>query len=144
MIQPLSMLSLRRPRPYLPCCPAGTVDVKWSAFKDSISLAADECIPASAVKRRRPWISESTLQMVLARHDARKAGNWALEKKLRKQTQKSVRKDRALWLQQLAGNGDWESLRKLRSKRATSQTRLKDSSGEIVSSEARAEALADH
>ena len=67
-----------------------------------------------------------------------------LEKQLRKETQKSVRKDRALWLEELAGRGDWESLRKLRSKNTASQTRLKDIHGEIVSSELRAETLADH
>ena len=130
--------------PPAPSCTLGTVDVEWSTWRDGILSAVDGCIPETKVKKKRPWITEDTLQLIRARLDARIAGDWMLEKQLRKETQKSVRKDRTLWLQELAGQGDWESLRKLRPKNTASQTRLKDTHGETVSSELRAETLADH
>jgi hypothetical protein len=96
------------------------------------------------VKPNRPWISAATLDLIHQRFDARTQEDWLLEKDLKRETRKSARRDRSRWLQDLAGKGDWQSLRKLQREKKDTQTRLQDAQGNIVSSEARANTLADH
>lgn len=125
-------------------CSDHRIDERWSEWRASVSDAAEKCVPAAAPRKTKPWISEATLGLIQRRLDARASADWPLEKQLRKETQKSVRKDRSNWLTDLAGRGDWQSLRKLRQKGRASQTRLQNLQGETVSTELRAETLADH
>ena len=50
--------------------------------------------------------------------------------------------DRAEWLTELAQTGSWDGVRRLRKRPRLAQGRLKDSSGQLVSSEHRADTMA--
>ena len=56
----------------------------------------------------------------------------------------SVRSDRRAWLDGVLAQEDWAQVRKLRKGAPTTQGRLKDSTGRLVSSELRAETMAEH
>ena len=55
----------------------------------------------------------------------------------------SAKKDRAAWLNRLAASGDWQAMKTIRGGRPKQQGRLRNSLGQVVSSEMRAETLAD-
>ena len=57
---------------------------------------------------------------------------------------RSAKADRAKWLEDLAGSGNWDCIKKLRKWRCVRQGRLHNTEGEPVSSEKRAETLAEH
>ena len=71
-------------------------------------------------------------------------GNWNEERRLRKIVQVAVRKDKAHWLEELVATGDWGALQTFRKGRRKQEGRLKDSAGNLVGSECRAETLAEH
>ena len=56
----------------------------------------------------------------------------------------SIAKDKSVWLDALLGSGDWHQIRKLRKGFKPNQGRLRDSNGELVENNARAETLAIH
>ena len=56
----------------------------------------------------------------------------------------SVRRDRRAWLDEVLAQKDWAEVRKLRRGAPTTQGRLKDSTGRLVSSEMQAETMAEH
>ncbi len=56
----------------------------------------------------------------------------------------SVKNDRAEWLNRALASGDWHQIRKLRKRSPANQGRLRDSQGKVVSSEERAETLAEY
>ena len=116
----------------------------WHALRNAFNVAADTCIPKAKATRQKPWISDRTLTLIQRRRQARFMEDWDLEKQLRKDTKRSARQDRATWLTELAGKGDWHSLKQLRGQQRNKQTRLVDRSGNIVSTDRRAETLAEY
>ena len=55
-----------------------------------------------------------------------------------------VKKDREIYLKSLAASGDWHKLRQLRKPKKPSQGRLMDMKGQLVSSEHRAQTMAEY
>ena len=82
--------------------------------------------------------------MIDERNHARHAGDAAKEKTLSMSIRKAVRSDRAAWLDRMAASGDWRQVRALRKGSQAAQGRLTNSTQEIVSSEERAETLAEY
>ena len=121
-----------------------TVEDTWAGLKLKMNDAATKHIPKTKQQPKKPWVSDRTMQLIGRRSDARVASKWNLEKELRKETKRSARKDRAEWLRELAGKGDWSSIKKLRGHQKSVQTRLKDRDGIVVSTEQRSSTLADH
>ena len=66
-------------------------------------------VPELPAKANKPWIRQGTLSLIAERLQARASADRELEQKLHKEVQKSARKDRAEWLKDLAGSGDWNS-----------------------------------
>ena len=66
------------------------------------------------------------------------------EKLLATMIKHSVKRDRAAWLDTLTATGDWNEIRKLRKGFVPKQGRLKNSVGDLVASDMRAETLAEH
>lgn len=56
----------------------------------------------------------------------------------------AARRDKARWLEELIAIGDWNALQIFRKGRRKQEGRLKDSTGNLVGSECRAETLAEH
>ena len=94
--------------------------------------------------RRKPWISQKTLDTIKDRAQARAAGDWAEERRLHKLVRASARRDRRDWLTELAGSASWDRVRKLKQKVSHNQGRLKCASGTLVASDERAQTFADY
>ena len=56
----------------------------------------------------------------------------------------SAKKDKAKWLEELVATGDWKAIKLLQRGPRRQQGRLRNCHGQVVSSEDRAETLADH
>ena len=67
-----------------------------------------------------------------------------VERRMRKEVKNSAKRDRAAWIENLTAKGDWASIKKLTKPRPHPQGRLRDSSGELVSTDCRAETFAQH
>ena len=109
-----------------------------------LSEAATRTLPTALHHAQYPWISAHTVSLIDERHAARVSRNHELEQSLHKQVKKSARHDRTQWLDELASSGDWNSLKQLRKRKQPSQGRLRDSSGDYVSLEMRADTFAKH
>ena len=116
----------------------------WEKVCSAVASATELFVPVVNMKPNRPWISSATLELLRLRREARLSGHWDQEKQLRLEVKRSAKQDRARWLENLASSGDWRSLRRLRKGRPVKQGRLRDANGDLVSSDLRAEALADH
>jgi len=107
----------------------------------SSALAAH--LPNDILPKKKPWISDRTLDLLEKRNSARALGDVASERSLQRRVRKPVKQDRSRWLQQLAGTGDWNNLRRLRKVPTYSQSRLLDAAGRVVDTDERAETFAE-
>ena len=110
----------------------------------TVENAVCHLVPLKQHRPNKPWISETTLHLLDRRRAVRENGKWILEKQLRGEVKRSAKADRAKWLEDLAGSGNWDCIKKLRKWRCVRQGRLHNTEGEPVSSEKRAETLAEH
>ena len=116
----------------------------WNRVCCSVDSAIHHFVPAQSSRANKPWIRAGTLHLLVQRRSAREHGDWILEKQLRRETKKSAKADRAKWLEDLAATGEWAAIKRLRKWRYAKQGRLRNLQGELVSSEHRAETLAEH
>ena len=116
----------------------------YAALCDAFQAAASATLPSRSARPMRPWISERTLRLLDARSLARQTGDWLKEQELNRDIRLTVKGDRARWLDALVATGDWSQVRKLRKGHTPSQGRLRNANGAYVSSEQRAETLAQH
>ena len=121
-----------------------SVDTRWESLCTSMADSVKVNLPNQLSKANKPWIREETLDLIRQRLQARAVGDWELEKHLNKHIKKSAKKDRSIWLEELAGTGDWQALRRLKQGRKAVQTRLCDETGNTVSTEQRADVFAQH
>ena len=120
------------------------MDAYCKRLNTALNAAAERHLPKHAFERKRPWISDATLDLIQQRQEARIAGDWEREKTLYKKTKLSVKRDRGAWLEDMLQTGDWSAVRKIRKGPTPTQGRLKNLAGELVSSECRAEAMAEY
>ena len=95
-------------------------------------------------KPQHPWISNATSQIIARWHEARQYGNINLEKKRTVNINRNVNDDQARWLEDLLTTGDWAQIRKLRRGFSPKKNRLLSKTGEVLDSDDRAEAFAQH
>ena len=119
------------------------VEEAWSSIAASFSMAAS-VVPEAAVVPRQPWISQATLALIGQRAAARATGNHALEQRLHRLVRKSAKTDKGAWLDETVASGSWESIRRLKKPRGKKQGRLMDQAGDLVSSEDRADTMAEY
>ena len=81
-----------------------SVEVSWHNLSQACADAVSG-IPSKAAAVRKPWIGLITLELIQQRHAARSAGNLHLEKTINKAVHKSVRADKAVWLNAALQNG---------------------------------------
>ena len=96
---------------------------------DAFSESAETVLPKSAPVRRRPWISNDTIDLIEKRRLARNAGNSQGEKDLQHEFKGSARNDKKQRLLELAGTGTWAAAKHLRSGTSRSQGRINDENG---------------
>ena len=114
-------------------------DIVTKAFK-----VAERQLPKMPLRRRKPWMSQRTLDIINQRHEARRAGNRAEELRLHLEVKKGAKIDKRRWLLGLAGSGEWQKLRQLRQGTSHSQGRLAGADGELVESNQRADTFAKY
>ena len=78
------------------------------------------------------------------RNAATKEGKKVEAEYYQKLVKQSARADRRVWLQNMASSGDWSQLKTLRKGSSTSKGRLRNLSDEVVSSDRKAETLAEY
>ena len=120
------------------------VNLKYAAMMDSVQEATESTLPKRTVHRQRPWIRDSTLQLIEHRNSARLQGMFGEERYLNKQIRIAVRDDRSRWLDDLVASGSYDAIRKLRKGFCNKQGRLKKPNGAMAASEERANVLAKH
>lgn len=123
---------------------AESVNLLHARMVDAFHGAAAAVLPHASVQQRRPWISASTLDLLQRRNAARSNGTYDEERRIGKLIKSSVARDRRSWLDALLKSGDWGCIRKLRKGFCPQQGRLRDATGQLVSSEMRADTLASH
>ena len=84
-----------------------------SNIQEALLKAAEEVLPTREVRRKRPWISGQTLGALEDRLAARRSGAHAEVEELNRRIRKFVRRDREVWLRDLAGSRDWTKLKAL-------------------------------
>ena len=82
--------------------------------------------PARQYRAYRPWISQTTLQLIKKRDTARANNEYDSERLLTRQIKNQVKADRASWLDSKIPNHDWAAIRKLKSKPLVKSNMLKD------------------
>ena len=114
------------------------------SINSSFLAAAAHTLPPEPRTARRPWISQATLDLICDGRNARRTADYVLEKELNKEIRRSAKRDRAQWLTDLAASCSWDSMRYLKKKRKPAQGRLRNEDGQLVSSEDRAETMANY
>ena len=101
-------------------------------------------LPKRAAQPTRPWINATTLDMIDRRNRARTNHGFHEERSLTEQIRKSAACDCGMCLDELLASGSCDEVRKLRKGFSPKQGRLNNAGGEAVSSEYRAETLAEY
>ena len=128
-----------------PCgCPPSGFDSQCEKITSAFRSAEAEVLTTCPPRAKRSWISTGTLELIQRKLIARSQGRWAEEGLLAKQVKTSAKRDKQEWLDSLAASGNWSALRQLRRPSPPKQGRLTDLSGQLVSSECRAETLAEY
>jgi hypothetical protein len=123
--------------------PIASIQSRW----ENILLAirdAERHIPDMKPVAKKPWIRESTLELIARRKDARLCANRELERALHKAVKRSAKADRGAWLNDIVANGTWQGVKTLKCPRRVRHGRLRDGHGELVCSESRAETMATY
>ena len=120
------------------------LDIDYARLVDAFKHAAKETLPCSTRRPLKPWISSRTLALIEKRQFMRQTHDVEGEQKICKEIRRSVAKDRSEWLDSLVASGEWGKIRQLRKGFAPKQGRLKDTSGNLVDSDCRADTLAEH
>ena len=113
-------------------------------FSTAIHAISKELIPKKQTVARKSWISSASLKLIDHRNWARRQGNYDEEKALQKLIKKSIRNDKSQWLDETVQQGTWNDAKLLRKPRKIQQGRLRNLEGDLVSSESRAETLAEY
>ena len=122
----------------------GDINEISSQINKAFSGAAQSALRSNTITRQKPWISNDTLALIDQRRRARALGNHEEELQLHKEVKRAARRDRRIWLLDLASSGSWNAARRLRTGAVHSQGRLNDENGSPISSELRAERFAKH
>ena len=120
------------------------LNTSWERLRSNLVTAASEVIPEISRSKRRSWISDATLRLIEHRARCRQLADAETEKRAAKEINKSARQDRARWLRDMASQGTWASLTRLRRGRKVAQTRLQPESEAPVRTEDRAATFAKY
>ena len=123
-------------------CENGTADELCSAMATSFQQSAGRCLHQTKRQAHKLWISSRTLHLLEERGQARASRNPHLEKQLHGQVKQSVKIDRSQWFDDFLKTGDWNDIRRLRRGHRPRSGRLKNTDGNVVESDQRAETLA--
>ena len=94
--------------------------------------------------RSNHWISLGTKELFKQRDTARQSGDTAHEQWLNTSIKKAVRRDKRKWLDSQLQGGSWAATKALRKAPGKTPIAIKNTAGEPVESDQRADTLADY
>lgn len=106
--------------------------------------AAEASLPVRAREPNKPWISESTMELIDQRRLARENNDRQEEQRLHKEVRAAAKRDRTEWVDQLLTTGTLEQVKRLRHKTMRRPGKLRDQRGQQVDSDVWAETMAQH
>ena len=116
------------------------VSSQWNGIQDAFR-AARSAVPERSVTPNRPWIRSPTMMLIKQRAAARLENDEAEVKRLHRLVRDSVKADRSAWIENSLASGSLSAIRKLRRPRTAQQGRLRDTSGNLVGSDERADTM---
>ena len=87
------------------------INEKMLKFNDAIHYAIEETIPSKERIKRRPWISDATLQMIEQRLQFRIKLDYIKEQEMNKAIKRQVKIDGQIWLDKLLEDGNWSAMK---------------------------------
>ena len=110
----------------------------------SMQYAATTALPRLKVTARKPWIRNTTLELMQLRNNARSSSQTRLEQELNQKIKAAAKQDRAQWIEQMLESGDWKAIKNYRKGPRRCPGRLRDAQGQLVSTEQRADTMATY
>ena len=86
----------------------------WS---QSFHKAAQLVLGPTKIQKKKPWISDRTLDHISQRNEAKFKHDPVEEARCNKLIKHSVKQDRADWFHDMLKQGDWEAIQKFRKSR---------------------------
>ena len=86
----------------------------WSKLSSTYLQAVERNIPKASSKPRKPWISQSTLDLLEERGRLRQQGDMVKVTKLNRDIRKAAKRDKHNWLDGQLQSGDWGPIGNLR------------------------------
>ena len=118
------------------------VEDNWNAIEAAFGVSA-ATLPDVQHIARKPWISQTTLELLEKRTAARLSCDRIAEREIQKAIRKAAKQDKGNWLDEVVADGSWRGIKRLRKPLAAKQGRMKNKDGELVYSSERADAMAE-
>jgi len=115
----------------------------WDEGKTAMQITV-ETMPRRQNGVVKPWITQSTLDLLDWRSRARAANDKVEEKRLLKEVRKACKHDKTAWVDAQISSGSWDALKRHCRPKPRRQGRLKDMSGGLVDSTQRADTMAEY
>ena len=80
----------------------------------------------------KPWISDTTLNLISERNLMRYEGNYDRESLLSKKVRASAQDDKRKYIQEELANGSWHAVKKLRMKPTKKYVQMRNVAGDLV------------
>ena len=103
---------------------------------------ADKILPLPLKTANKPWISDTTLEVIRLRILARAPNDSVEERRLHKEVRRLAKIDKTRWVDLKLSTADWNEIRRIQKPRAYRQGRLQNQAGEQVDSSEWAETMA--
>jgi len=110
----------------------------------SAFVTASEVLPRQSISRKRPWISERTLQLIVARSVSRQNNDYVEEVRLNKSVRVSAKNDKREYLQTELATGSWKCVKKLKRGLSKKHADIRDLTGCVVELNERSNTLAKY
>lgn len=107
----------------------GSEDVSktWDLLREVFVQAMDEHIPKYQFAPRKPWISQSTLDLITRRGVLRSQGDLQQVSEYNKDIKRSAKRDKKNWLEEQLQSNSWEPIKQLQKSLPTKMVRLEPS-----------------
>ena len=100
------------------------VNDTWDKLQRAFNTFVSVCKVTHACAVHRPWISCDTLDLIEARDKSRWNCDYTKEKDLNRQVKQSAKRDRARYLDDIAAQGSWSAVKRIRTDDCKQKTKV--------------------
>eukprot|EP00959_Pyramimonas_sp_CCMP1952_P162165 3390511-Pyramimonas_sp.AAC.1 len=115
----------------------------WGRGKTAVQLAANT-FPHRRKDISKPWITQTALDLMHRRSEARATNGKEEEKRWLKEVRKSCKQDKTIWSDKEISSGNWDALKRHCRPKPRRQGRLRSTGGDLVDNTQRAGTMAEH